>query len=111
MLDQDRFNQPSVVHGVAIQGRDSFEQWVTSYSVLYSTNCLDFVYVTDNNDNHAVSIRIIEEYTFICQYDTFNTRTSIHLHATGRPPIPMDARLSPRTPTYPLTRRLRHMQT
>ena len=43
MLDQDRFNQPSVVHGVAIQGRDSFEQWVTSYSVLYSTNCLDFV--------------------------------------------------------------------
>jgi len=104
MLDQVRFNQPSVVRGVAIQRRDSFEQWVTSYSVLYSTNCLDVVYVTDNNGDHAVSIRIIEKYLFIYQYDTFYTRTSTHIHAPGRPPIPMGTRLSPRTPTYPLTR-------
>jgi len=57
MLARVRFNQPSVVHGVAIQGRDNTEQWVTSYSVVYSINCLDFVYVTDNNGDHAVSIR------------------------------------------------------
>ena len=69
MLNQVRFNQPSVVHGVAIQGRENRQQWVTSYSVLYSVNCLDFVYVTDNNGDHAVSIRTIV-YFFACQKDT-----------------------------------------
>jgi len=96
MLDQVRFNQPSVVRGVAIQGRDDWEQWVTSYIVLYSINCLDFLYVTDNNGDRAVSTRTrthsrktrhpsgrLSAYTHLRTYASTYVcaRTHAHTHA------------------------------
>ena len=51
------------IHGVAIQGRGSFDQWVTSYRVEYRKNESDDLEFAINAANHQhVSILI---YNFI----------------------------------------------
>lgn len=50
--------EPTFVHSVLIQGQDSVDNWVTSFSVLYSTDGVTWAIYTNSSGASVSQIEI-----------------------------------------------------
>jgi len=73
---QVHFEKTVYVNGIKSQGRDDYPQWVTSFKMLYSIDCVEFLYFKLPGGNHTV--------LFFFKYRFIATLCNVYLREVDR---------------------------